>query len=300
MSSMASGTRCGYVAIVGRPNVGKSTLMNHLIGFKVAAVADKPQTTRHNIRGILTEGQCQMVFVDTPGMHRTAKSLLNKTINLEAVAALEGVDAVVMVVEALKWTDEDNLVLQRLAHVQCPVFLVANKVDRIKQKTQLLEWLPQVAVQYPFKEIFPLSATKGTNAAQLKAALAKVMPQQPWLYAEDDITDQSTRFICGELIREQLMAYLHQELPYSTAVEVEKFEEKPKFTEIHAAIWVSQDSQKGIVIGNKGATLKRIGSSARVNLEAFLGRKVVLKLWVRVEENWENDPKHLQVLGIHS
>lgn len=290
--------RCGYVAIVGRPNVGKSTLMNHLIGFKVSAIANKPQTTRHNIRGICTEDDYQMIFVDTPGMHRTSKSLLNKTINMEAVAALEGVDAVVMIVEALRWTDEDDLVLKRLAHVKCPVYLVANKVDRVEKKEKLFGWLPVALAKYPFKEIFPLSATKGTNTEQLKAALAKVMPEQAWVYAEDDVTDQSTRFICGELIREQLMTYLHQELPYSTAVEIETFTEKPRLIEIDAVIWVSRDNQKGIVIGNKGETLKRIGSSARIALEGFLERKVMLKLWVRVEENWENSPRHLHSLGI--
>ena len=292
--------RCGYVAIVGRPNVGKSTLMNHLIGFKVSAIANKPQTTRHNIRGICTEDDYQMIFVDTPGMHRTSKSLLNKTINMEAVAALEGVDAVVMIVEAMRWTDEDDLVLKRLAHVQCPVYLVANKVDRVEKKEKLFGWLPEALSKFPFKEIFPLSATKGTNTDQLKAALAKVMPEQDWVYAEDDVTDQSTRFICGELIREQLMTYLHQELPYSTAVEIETFTEKPHLIEINAVIWVSRDNQKGIVIGNKGETLKRIGSSARIALEGFLERKVMLKLWVRVEENWENSPRHLHSLGISS
>lgn len=292
--------RCGHVAIAGRPNVGKSTLMNHLIGFKLAAIANKPQTTRHVMRGIFTEGDDQIVFVDTPGIHRTSRSLLNKTINLEAISALEGMDAVVMVVEALKWTDEDALVLQRLAHVKCPVFLVANKVDRVEHKAKLLQWLPDIVAKYPFREIFPLSATKGTNTGVLRAALLRVMPEQDWIYAEDDITDHSTRFICGELVREQLMHYLHQELPYATAVEIERFEEKPGITEIDAVIWVSRDNQKGIVIGHKGETLKRIGSSARIALEGFLERKVMLKLWVRVEENWENSPRHLQNLGISS
>jgi GTP-binding protein Era len=236
--------------------------------------------------------------VDTPGIHRTSKSLLNKTINLEAVAALEGVDAVVMMVESLKWQDEDDLVLQRLGHVTCPVYLVANKVDRLEKKERLLTWLPEVLKKYPFTEVFPLSATKGTNTQQLKAALVKVMPHQDWVYAEDDVTDQSTRFICGELIREQLMTYLYQEMPYSTAIEIETFEEKPKLTEINAVIWVSRENQKGIVIGHRGEALKRIGSSARIALEAFLERKVMLKLWVRVEENWENSPRHLQSLGI--
>ena len=290
----------GQVAIAGRPNVGKSTLMNHLVGFRVSAIANKPQTTRHNIRGILSEADCQIVFRDTPGIHKAAKSLLNKTINLEAVAALEGVDAVVMMVEAMRWTDEDDLVLRRLEHLTCPVFLVANKVDRVKQRSELLEWLQVVTAKREFTEIFPLSASKGINTDELKAALVTAMPEGEWGFEEDEVTDQSTRFICGELIREQLMTYLHQELPYSTAVEVESFEEKGRLIEINAAIWVSRESQKGIIIGRKGEMLKRIGSAARLSLESFLDSKVMLKLWVRVEENWENSPRHLQSLGITS
>lgn len=290
----------GRVAIAGRPNVGKSTLMNHLVGFKVSAIANKPQTTRHNIRGILSEGDCQMVFMDTPGIHRSAKSLLNKTINLEAVAALEEVEAVVMMVEAQRWTDEDALVLERMQHVNCPVFLVANKVDKVRHKEALLGWLQEVTARREFAGVFPLSATKGVNTNELKNALMSVMPEGEWGYAEDDVTDQSTRFICGELIREQLMTYLHQEMPYSTAVEVEAFDDKADITEIHAVIWVSRENQKGIIIGRKGEMLKRIGSSARISLEAFLEKKVMLKLWVRVEEGWENSPRHLQALGISS
>ncbi|MEZ5537359.1 MAG: GTPase Era [Thiolinea sp.] len=290
----------GNVAIAGRPNVGKSTLMNHLVGFKVSATANKPQTTRHNIRGILTEQDYQIVFRDTPGIHKAAKSLLNKTINLEAVAALENVDAVVMMVEAMRWTEEDDLVLKRLQHVSCPVFLIANKVDRIKQRGEMLAWLQEITAKREFAAIFPLSATKGVNTEELKSALVEAMPEGEWGHDEDEVTDQSTRFICAELIREQLMTYLHQELPYSTAVEVEKFEESPKLIEIHGVIWVSRDSQKGIIIGKKGEMLKRIGSSARLALEEFLDSKVMLKLWVRVEENWENSPRHLQSLGITS
>ena len=293
-------SKYGVVAIAGRPNVGKSTLMNHLVGFKVSATANKPQTTRHNIRGILSEDACQIVFLDTPGIHRTSKSLLNKTINLQAVAALEDVDAVIMIVEAERWLDEDSLVLERLQHLSCPVFLVANKVDRVKQKVDLLAWLQKVAAKREFKAIFPLSATKGINTEALKNELIALMPEGEWSYVEDEVTDQSTRFICGELIREQLMTYLHQEIPYSTAVEIEKFEPRAEITEIHACIWVSRDNQKGIIIGRKGETLKRIGSSARVALETFLEQKVLLRLWVRVEENWENSSRHLQALGISS
>lgn len=290
----------GYVAIAGRPNVGKSTLMNHLVGFKVSAIANKPQTTRHNIRGILTEKDYQIVFRDTPGIHKAAKSLLNKTINLEAVSALENVDAVVMMVEAMRWTEEDDLVLKRLEHVNCPVFLIANKVDKVKKRSEMLSWLQEVTAKRDFSGVFPLSATKLINTSELKAALVAVIPDGDWGYAEDEVTDQSTRFICGELVREQLMTYLHQELPYSTAVEVEKFEEGAKVIEIQAVIWVSREGQKGIIIGKKGEMLKRIGSSARLALEEFLGSKVMLKLWVRVEENWENSPRHLRSLGITS
>ena len=300
ISNNTNPQKFGYVAIAGRPNVGKSTLMNHLVGFRVSAIANKPQTTRHNIRGILTEDHYQIVFRDTPGIHKSAKSLLNKTINLEAVAALEGADAVLMMVEAERWTEEDDLVLQRLQHVSCPVFLVANKVDKVKKRSEMLAWLQEVTAKREFAEIFPLSATKAINTAELKTALVSILPEGEWPYAEDDVTDQSTRFICAELVREQLMTYLHQELPYSTAVEIERFEEQTKVTEIHAVIWVSRESQKGIIIGRKGEMLKRIGSSARLALEEFLGQKVMLKLWVRVEENWENSPRHLQSLGITS
>ena len=293
-------SKYGVIAIAGRPNVGKSTLMNHLIGFKVSATANKPQTTRHNIRGILSEDDCQVVFLDTPGIHRSSKSLLNKTINLQAVAALEDVDAVIMIVEAERWEDEDGLVLERLQHLTCPVFLVANKVDRVRQKSDLLAWLQRVAAKREFKAIFPLSATKAINTDELKRELLAIIPEGEWAYAEDDVTDQSIRFLCGEMIREQLMTYLHQEVPYSTAVEIEKFEARAEITEIHATIWVSRENQKGIIIGYKGEALKRIGSSARIALEAFLEQKVLLRLWVRVEENWENSPRHLQALGISS
>lgn len=288
----------GQVAIIGRPNVGKSTLLNELIGLKVAATANKPQTTRHNLRGILTENDTQIVFVDTPGMHKSTKSLLNKTINQEAIAALEQVDAVLMLVEAGRWQDEDDLVLSRLSYVTSPVLLVANKVDRIKHKEELLVWLQKVNAKRSFAAIVPLSATAGTNVTELKQALQALMPEGDWAYAEDDVTDQSLRFISSELIREQLMTYLHQELPYSTAVVIDSFEETAELTDIQATIWVSRDNQKGMIIGKKGEMLKRIGSSARIALESLLEQKVMLRLWVRVEENWENSPKHLHSLGV--
>jgi len=242
------------------------------------------------VRGIVTQDSYQLIFTDTPGIHQQSKNLLNMTLNSEAVAALESVDAVVMIVEALKWTDEDELVLKRLKHVKSPVFLLVNKVDRVQPKARLLSYLEKVSAKYDFKEIIPASAN----------VLVETSPEGDWAYDEDSITDQSVRSICAELIREQLVLNLHQELPYFTAVHIERFEETPKYIEIDAVIWVARESQKGIIIGKKGETLKRIGSDARQSIQAFLDKKVVIKQWVKLEEEWQNNPRHLQDLGIMS
>jgi GTP-binding protein Era len=223
---------------------------------------------------------------------------LNKTINREAISALEDVDLVVMMVEAMKWTDEDNFVLKRLENVKCPVFLLVNKVDRIKDKDQLLVFMQEVANKREFAEIFPVSASKGMNTDAFVDTMLPYLPEGEFIYPEDHITDKSIKFICSEFIREQIMQNLHQEIPYLTAVEIEKFEETAKLTTIHATIWVGRKNQKGIVIGNKGETLKRIGTAARHTLEDFLQQKVFLKLWVKVEDDWHNNPKHLKELGI--
>lgn len=298
MSNASQAQYCGNISIVGHPNVGKSTLLNKIIGYKVSAIANKPQTTRNVIRGIFTEKNYQLIFLDTPGIHIKSKSLLNKTINREAISALEDVDVVVMLVEAMTWTKEDDFVLKRLENVKCPVFLLINKVDRIKQKEKLLEYIQETSRKYDFAEIFPISASKGINVDGFIQSLLNYIPESEFIYPEDYITDQSIRFICSEFIREQLMHHLHQEVPYLTAVEIEEFEENEKLTRIHAIIWVGKKNQKGIIIGNKGETLKRIGSTARYTLENFLMTKVYLKLWVKVEENWHNSPKHLKDLGI--
>lgn len=292
--------RCGYVSIIGRPNVGKSTLLNLLVGYKISAIANKPQTTRTNIRGIVTEDNYQLVFTDTPGIHQQGKNLLNMTLNSEAVAALESVDAIVMIVEALKWTNEDELVLKRLKHVKVPVYLLVNKVDRIQQKDRLFPYLEEMASKYNFKEIIPGSAEKGINTDRLLEVLVESSPEGEWAYDEDSITDQPIRFICAELIREQLVVNLHQELPYFTAVNIERYEETDRHVEIDAVIWVARESQKGIIIGKKGETLKRIGTDARKSIEAFVDKQVVLKQWVKLEEDWQNNPRHLQDLGIMS
>ena len=296
--------KCGTVSIIGRPNVGKSTLLNLLVGYKLSAIANKPQTTRTNIRGIVThtegENPYQIIFTDTPGIHQNSKNLLNRTLNSEAVAAVEDVDAIIMIVEALKWTDEDEFVLSRLKHTTKPVFLLVNKVDRIQDKNRLFPYLGEVAKKRVFTEIIPVSATRGTNTDILINSLLKVLAKSEFIYPEDHITDKSIRFICGELIREQLVRNLHEELPYTTAVEIEKFEETDKLVTIEAVIWTDRKNQKGIIIGKKGETLKRIGQAARHSLEEFLMKKVMLKQWVKVEENWQNNPRHLNELGIIS
>lgn len=298
--------KCGTVSIIGRPNVGKSTLLNHLVGYKLSAIANKPQTTRTNIRGIVTEldkktdSGYQLIFTDTPGIHLNSKNLLNRTLNSEAVAAVEDVDAIVMIVEALKWTDEDDFVLSRLKHTNKPVILLLNKVDRIQEKERLFPYLEKVGAKRKFTEIIPVSASKGINTDILIESLLKVVPESDFIYPEDHITDKSVRFICGELIREQLVLNLHEELPYTTAIEIEVFEETDKLVTIEVVIWTDRKNQKGIIIGKKGETLKRIGQSARRSLEDFLMKKVMLKQWVKVEENWQNNPRHLNELGIIS
>jgi len=298
--------KCGTISIIGRPNVGKSTLLNHLVGYKLSAIANKPQTTRTNIRGIVTEldkkddSGYQLIFTDTPGIHLNSKNLLNRTLNSEAVAALEDVDAIIMIVEALKWTDEDDFVLSRLKHTNKPVILLLNKVDRIQEKDRLFPYLEKVGAKREFTEIIPVSASKGINTDIVIESLLKIVPESDFIYPEDHITDKSVRFICGELIREQLVLNLHEELPYTTAVEIEVFEETDKLVTIEVVIWTDRKNQKGIIIGKKGETLKRIGQSARRSLEEFLMKKVMLKQWVKVEENWQNNPRHLNELGIIS
>ncbi len=292
--------RSGYVSIIGHPNVGKSTLLNLLVGYKISAIANKPQTTRTNVRGIVTEKDFQLIITDTPGIHQRSGNALNQVLNKEAVASLEQADAVVMMVEAGRWTGEDDLVIFRLEEVTCPVFLLVNKIDTIKPKEKLLAFLQEVSTKRDFKEIFPVSATKKINTDEFLKKLVSYLPEGDFIYPEDYITDQPIRSICSELIREQLVLYLHQEIPYTTAVDIEKFEETDRLTTINATIWVGKKGQKGIVIGKKGETLKRIGSSARISLEEFLDKKVMLKLWVKVEENWQNNPRYLSELGIVS
>lgn len=289
--------RAGYVAILGRPNVGKSTLLNHILGQKISITSRKPQTTRHRILGIKTEGDSQALFIDTPGMHKDSPKAINRYMNRTAVSAIEDVDVVVFVVDALKWQPDDELVLDKLKHTPCPVILVVNKVDRVSEKERLLPHLQFLAQQYTFSEIFPVSALKGDNLQELEAMIMKLLPPGKPLFDEDQITDRSERFIVAELVREKLMRQLGDEIPYELTVELEEFVREAGLITISAAILVERDSQKSIVIGNKGQRIKLIGREARLDMEEMLDSKVMLNLWVKVKRGWSDDDRALKTLG---
>lgn len=289
--------RCGFVAIVGRPNVGKSTLLNRIVGQKVSITSHRPQTTRHRILGIKTEGETQYVYVDTPGMHLGATSAINRFMNRAASSALADVDVVLFVVEALRWTDEDQNVATRLADSPVPVMLVVNKVDALKDKGALLPYLEQVAGKGEFAEIVPVSAGTGVGVADLERLVARRLPEGVQYFPEDQITDRSERFLAAELVREKLMRMLRQELPYALTVEIEHFKEHEGVLHVDAVIWVERKGQKAIVIGKGGATLKEVGKQARMEMERMFGSKVFLKLWVKVKEGWADDERVLKSLG---
>lgn len=290
-------TYCGFVAIVGRPNVGKSTLLNHLVGEKISITADKPQTTRHKIIGVKTVENRQAVFIDTPGMHIRQKKAINKEMNRAAKSALRDVDAVIFVVEALEWNEEDSLVLECVQHVTCPVFLVVNKVDMIKDKDKLLPHLSALAEKMNFKEIIPCVATLGEQVQIMEQKVFAVLPESPFFYPADQATDKPLSFRLSEIIREKLTRSLNEELPYALTVGIEKMEQTDTQLIVHAIIWVERPSQKGIVIGKNGALLKHIGQQARLDMNHLLKTSVHLQLWVKVRENWSNDKKALKNLG---
>ena len=289
--------RSGMVALVGRPNVGKSTLVNALVGEKVSIVTPKPQTTRHRIIGVLTEGETQIALVDTPGLHTSQKTALNRVMNETAVSSLAGIDVVLFVVEAGQWRDEDAAALARLERIKAPVGLVVNKTDRFKDKTELLPFMEQVSGQRDFDFVVPVSAQRADNLQALMKELAPRMPEGAYLFPEDEYTDRNMRFLAAESVREKLTLFLQQELPYSVAIEIESFESGPEQIEIHACIWVSRDNHKSIVIGKGGAMLKKIGRAARLDLVDRLGQRVDLRLWVKVRENWIDSEAAVRELG---
>lgn len=296
----AAGQRCGLVAIVGRPNVGKSTLLNALVGQKISITSRKAQTTRHRIVGVHTEGDAQFVFVDTPGFQTRHGSALNRTLNRAVLAALADVDVVLFVVEAGRFGLADAKVLALLqspALAGKPVLLVANKVDSVQRKTELLPWLQAMAERHAFAEYVPLSAQRPADVARLPAIVRPYLPAQPWYYDAEHLTDRSERFLAGELVREKLFRLTGDELPYASTVVIEKFEEEGRLRRIAATIVVEREAHKAMVIGEGGERLKRIGSEARQDLERLLEAKVYLELWVKVRSGWADSDAHLRSYG---
>ncbi len=291
--------QAGFVAVVGRPNVGKSTLMNELLGQKLSITSHKPQTTRHRIHGIYTDDQKQIVYVDTPGMHLGEKRSINKYMNRAAASALVDVDAILFVVEAGKWTKEDEAVAQKLKYAQAPVILVVNKIDLIKRKADLLPYLQKLGEQVEFVTAIPVSAYKKSGLEIIVQEILKHLPHQPPLFPEDYVTDRSTRFLAAEIIREKLMRTLGEEVPYGATVEIEqfKYDEEAGRWIIHALILVERPGQKQIVIGKKGQLIKQMGIQARRDLIHLLDGRVHLELWVKIKENWSDDERALASLG---
>ena len=298
MTDPSADFRCGFAALVGRPNVGKSTLLNALVGQKVSIVTPRPQTTRHRILGLVQLPNAQIAFVDTPGLHSQAKRALNKAMNRTATAALDEADLVVFVVEAPVWNAEDGLVLQRIARADRPVLVAVNKVDRVKPRERLLPYLAELDARHKFLALVPISALKEKNLEDLQNSIAAHLPISPALFPDGELTDRDIQFRIAEMIREKLTLELNQEVPYGIAVEVEKLAEEDGQLNVDAAIWVDRDGQKPIVIGAKGERLKRVGTSARLALNGMLGRRLHLNLWVKVRENWADSARALRELGL--
>ncbi len=289
--------RCGFVAIVGRPNVGKSTLLNHLLGQKLSITSRKPQTTRHKIVGIVTENNVQAIYVDTPGMHKREPRAINRLMNQAAQSALKDVDLILFVVDGLKWTPDDELVLEKLAKVDTPVILVLNKVDTVTDKAALLPHLETLNQKRHFSEVVPLSALRGHNLSTLHDIVGRYLPYAPPMYAEDQITDRSQRFLAAEMIREKIMRQMGDEVPYDLMVQIEQFKIEGRLYRIDATILVERDGQKAIVIGEGGQKLKTIGQAARLDMEKLFDSKVMLTLWVKVKGGWSDDERALKSLG---
>lgn len=291
-------TRCGFVALVGRPNVGKSTLLNALIKQKLSITSRKPQTTRHRILGIDTQKNTQIIYVDTPGLHTQQSKAINRLMNRAAASSIEEVDLVVFIVEPNRWTEDDELVFQHICKQQCPVILFINKVDRLENKQTLLPQLEKLSKRHDFLQIIPGSALKDQQVETLKNILIQLMPQGEFIFPEDYYTDRSERFLAAEIIREKLIRQLGDELPYAITVEIESFkvDEKQLLT-IHGLILVERKAQKSIVIGKAGQRLKQVGSDAREDMQKLFSHKIFLKLWVKVKDGWADDERALRSLG---
>ncbi|MBL1322104.1 MAG: GTPase Era [Methylophaga sp.] len=290
--------KSGYVAIIGRPNVGKSTLINRVLGQKLCITSRRPQTTRHRILGIKTSKGSQLIYVDTPGLHIDDKRAMNRYMNRAAASSINDVDVILFVVDGMNWTDEDERVLDRLKEdAKAPVMLVINKMDKLEDKDVMLPHIELLSEKFNFSNVLPISARRGSNMEQLEQEITKLMPEGELIFPEDQLTDRSSRFLAAELVREQLFRHLGQELPYSITVEIEQFDDEEKMVRIGAVIYVERDGQKSIVIGKKGELLKSVGKGARIEMQNLLGRKVFLRLWVKVREGWGDNERMLKNLG---
>ena len=290
-------TRAGHIAVVGRPNVGKSTLINHLIGQKIAITSKKPQTTRHALLGIHTTGENQIIFVDTPGIHQSREKAINRHMNRTAWQSMDYVDLILQVSEAGRWNDEDARIAKALAAGDKPVIQVPNKIDRLRDKSALMPELARIHERGNWQAIIPVSAQQRQNLDALERALIPFLPEQPWLYPEDHITTAGMRFMAAEIIREKIFRYLHQEIPYALGVIIDQYQEDERLVEIDATIMVERDSQKGIVIGKGGQTLRLIGQRAREELEGLLEKKVMLRNHVKTKENWRDNDAIIHSMG---
>jgi len=291
--------KSGFVSIIGRPNTGKSTLLNSVLGEKVVIVSEKPQTTRNRIRGIKNMENAQIIFLDTPGIHK-AKGHLNEFMVKEAMSALEDMDIIIYLVEATGKIKDELFIIESLKRVRCPVLLGINKIDMVR-KDSILPLMDEYSSVYPFREIIPLSARKGEGMDELFRCIVELLPEGPKYFTEDILTDQTERFVVAEIVREKVFELTREEIPYSTAVIVERFKENPgkRIISISATINVERDSQKGIIIGKGGAMLKEIGTRARIDIERLLGTKVYLELFVKVVKDWTKNEKMLKEFGYH-
>ncbi|MCW8994593.1 MAG: GTPase Era [Psychromonas sp.] len=290
--------KCGLVAIVGRPNVGKSTLINALLGQKVSITSRKAQTTRHRILGIDTDGDYQTIFVDTPGLHIEEKRAINRLMNRAAASSISDVEMVIFVVEGTHWNEDDEMVLSKLQYLKCPVILAINKIDNVEDKELLLPHLEELGKRYPFQHILPMSAKSGDNVEKIRKWAQQALPESEHYFPDDYITDRSSRFMAAEIVREKLMRFLGDELPYSVTVEIEQFKQQANgVLHINALILVERDGQKRMVIGNKGEKLKSISKQARLDMEELFDAKVFLEVWVKVKSGWSDDMRALHSLG---
>ncbi len=290
-------SQCGFIAIVGRPNVGKSTLLNHLIQQKISITSRKPQTTRHNVIGIKTEKSAQLVFVDTPGIHRGHQKAINRAMNRAATTALQGVDIIVFVVDKDQWTEQDDVVREYIHEASCPVIVAVNKLDQMASKNEILPWLSLLHEKMPGAELVPISALKNQNIERLQSLILQKLPRAPFHYPEDQITDRSMRFMAAEIIREKITRQMGAELPYQVAVEIEEFTDEARLKTIGALIWVEREGQKRILVGDGGCRLKSIGQQARQDMEKLFAAKVMLNLWVKVKSGWSDSERALRSLG---